>query len=117
MKARDVGVRLLWSIVFVFVIGASWVGFDLVSRLLAGRGLPRWSLIMYIAAAFALGCAYIVGEVLWRPIARVLVDPDKVTDPLWRRSLRLLALLTILAVVIAGGVLAEQHGWIPEWLR
>jgi hypothetical protein len=61
--------------------------------------------------------AYILGEVLWHPIGRVLVDGDKVTDPLWKRSMRLLAVLTILGVVIAGGLLAEQYGWLPRWPR
>src|SRR5881409_3288601 len=52
MKARDLGTRLLWTVVFVFVIGVSLGGVELIFRLLAGRGLPRWSLLTYIGAAF-----------------------------------------------------------------
>jgi len=117
MKARDLGTRLLWTVVFVFVIGVSLGGVELIFRLLAGRGLPRWSLLTYIGAAFALGLGYILAEVLWHPVGRILVDRDKVSDPLWQRSLRLLAILTVVGALAAGVVLAEQRGWLPEWLR
>ncbi len=117
MKARDLGARLLWIIAFVFVIGVSVGGVELIFRLLAGRGLPRWSLLTYIGAAFALGLGYALAEVLWHPVGRILVDSDKVTDPLWKRSLRLLAILTVVGALASGVVLAEQHGWLPEWPR
>jgi len=117
MKARDLGTRLLWTVVFVFVIGVSLGGVELIFRLLAGRGLPRWSLLTYIGAAFVLGLGYILAEGLWHPVGRILVDRDKVTDPLWQRSLRLLAILTVVGALAAGVVLAEQRGWLPEWLR
>jgi len=67
----------------------------------------------YVGVAFALGIAYILAEALWYPIGRVLIDPDKVTDPLWKRSLRLVAFLAIIGVVLAGGILAEKTGWLP----
>src|SRR5437773_4542577 len=55
MKARHLGARLLWIIAFAFVFGVSVGGVELIFRLLAGRGLPRWSLLTYLTAAFALG--------------------------------------------------------------
>jgi hypothetical protein len=117
MKACDIGLRLLRGIAFVFAIGAVIGGVELVFRLLAGHGLPRWSPLTYIGVTLALGFIYIVAEVLWHPIGRVLVEPDKVSDPLWKRSMRLLAIFAILVVVLVGGILAEQHGWLPLWLR
>ena len=117
MKARDLGVRLLWAIAFVFVIGVSVGGVEVIFRLFAGPGLPRWSLVTYIGAAFALGLSYILAEILWHPVGRILVDRDRVTDPLWKRSLRLFAILMIVGAVASGVALAEQHGWLPRWLR
>jgi hypothetical protein len=113
MKAREVGTRLLAGFTLVFAIGAMWGLFELALRLLQGRGLPRWSILAYIGVAFALGLAYFLAEALWYPIGRVLVDPDKITDPLWKRSLRLVTLLAIIGAVMAGGILAEKSGWLP----
>jgi len=96
----------------IFVIGAAGGDFELVLRLLQGKGLPRWSFLTYIGAAFALGLFYLLAEAVWYPIGKVLIDPDKVTDPLWKRSLRLAALLAIVGAVMAGGLYAEHRGWL-----
>ena len=122
MTARDFAVCALYGIVFVFLTGCVVGGCALVEGLLfGGRGLPRWSLTSYIVAVFVIGCAYIVGEVVFRPIGKILVDDDKVTDPLWKRLLRLLAILA--SVMVFGLVfvlaveMAKDHGWIPQWLE
>jgi len=113
MKAREVGARVLAGLALVFALGAMWGLFELAHRLLQGRGFPQWSILTYIGVAFALGLACLLAETLWYPIGRVLVDPDKVTDPLWKRSLRLMALLAIIGAVVAGATLAERSGWLP----
>jgi hypothetical protein len=70
-----------------------------------------------MGAAFVIGLGYILAEVLLHPVGRILVDRDKVTDPLWKRSLRVLAILMVVGALAAGVVLADQQGWFPEWLR
>jgi MFS family permease len=107
MKARDLAAWLLWTIAFVFVMGVSVGGGELIVRFLVGRGFPRWSLLTYIGAAFALGLGYVLAEVIWHPVGRILVDRDKVTDPLWKRSLRLLAILTVVGALTYCVMLAE----------
>lgn len=42
-----------------------------------------------------MGFIYVIGEVVWHPIGRVLVDADKATDPLWKRLVRVLILILI----------------------
>jgi len=113
MKVREAGARLLAGLALVFAIGTMWGLFELALRLLQGRGFPRWSILTYIGVAFGLGLAYLLAEALWYPFGRVLIDPDKVTDPLWKTSLRLVALLAIIGVVLAASVLAEKSGWLP----
>ncbi len=81
--------------------------------LLQGKGLPKWSLLTYVGAAFALGFCYLLAEAIFSPISRILIDSDKVTDPLWKRSLRLAAVLGIVGAVVAGGIYAEHRGRLP----
>ena len=113
MRVREVCGRLLAGLGLVFAIGAMWGLFELALRLLQGRGFPKWSPLTYVGVTFALGFAYLLAEALWYPIGKILIDPDKVTDPLWKRSLRLLAFLAIIGAVLAGGILAERSGWFP----
>ncbi len=113
MKVREAGVRLLAGLALAFAIGTIWGLFELALRLLQDRSFPRWSILTYIGVAFALGLAYLLAEALWYPLGRVLIDPDKVSDPLWKRSLRLVVFLAIIGVVLAAGVLAEKSGWLP----
>lgn len=61
-----------------------------------------------------IGCRlYVLAEAVWYPIGKVLIEPDRVTDPLWKRSLRLVAVLAIVGAVMAGGIYAEKRGWLP----
>jgi len=85
----------------------------LVLDLLQGKGLPKWSLLTYVGVAFMLGFCYLLAEAIFSPISRVLIEADKVTDPLWKRFLRLAAVLGIVAAVVAGGIYAENRGWLP----
>jgi uncharacterized membrane protein YvlD (DUF360 family) len=87
--------------------------FELVLGLLQGKGLPKWSLLTYIGLIFALGLFYLLAEAVLYPIGKVLIEPDRVADPLWKRSLRLVALLAIVSLVMAGGIYAENRGWLP----
>jgi antitoxin HicB len=107
MKMRDVAVRLLWLVAFVFAIGVSIGGVEFFAHV--------------YRAAFALGAGCILAEVLWHPVGKILVDRDKVTDPLWERSLRLLAILTIVGVLATGVAVAghtfRRPGWMSSWTR
>jgi hypothetical protein len=111
MTKRGIGARLFAVAALVFTIGLIELAFDIGF----GGAVPRWSPVTFIGAAFALGFAYLVGEVLWNPIGRILVDADKLTDPLWKRFFRVLLILAIFGAAIAGGTLAEQRGWLPAW--
>jgi hypothetical protein len=111
--AKDIGVRVAAGVTLIFVIGAVCGVFELALDLLQGKGLPKWSLLAYIGLAFALGLLYLLAEAVWHPIGKVLIEPDSVTDPLWKRSLRLAALLAIVGAVMAGGIYAENRGWLP----
>jgi len=97
MRVREVCARLLAGLGLVFATGAMWGLFELALRLPQGRGFPKWSPLTYVGVTFALGFAYLLAEALWYPIGKILIDPDKVTDPLWKRSLRLLAFSRSLA--------------------
>src|SRR5215510_8320677 len=101
--ARDIFVRVVAGVALIFVIGAVCGLFGLALDLLQGKGLPKWSFVTYIGAAFALG---LLAEAVFYPIGKVLIEPDRVTDPLWKRSLRLAALLAIVGAVMAGGIYA-----------
>ena len=115
---REIIVRLVLGLSVIFATGAMFGLFELVLRLLLqGQGFPRWSALKYAGVAFALGVGYLVAAAVFYPIGRILINPDKVTDPLWKRSLRLLALLMIFGAVIVGGAVLENRGWIPSWLR
>jgi len=111
--ARDIFVRVVAGVALIFVIGAVCGLFGLALDLLQGKGLPKWSFVTYIGAAFALGLLYLLAEAVFYPIGKVLIEPDRVTDPLWKRSLRLAALLAIVGAVMAGGIYAENKGWLP----
>jgi len=92
------------------VVGVSVVGIELLFIWMLGPGLPQWSLFTYLIVAFLIGLAYIGGEIMFSPIRRLLVDRDKIADPLWKRSLRLLALLSIVGVLVLVGVLLKERG-------
>ena len=47
-----------------------------------------------------LGVGYVFLESLFAPV----VDADRVTDPLWKRALRVAAILAIFAFLIVGGM-------------
>jgi hypothetical protein len=86
---------------FVLFLGVFIGLFELGFRSLLGYPLPDWSAVQYVGAAFAVGFIYVIGEIVWHPIGRVLVDADKVTDPFWKRLLRvsLLILIAMLPIV------------------
>ena len=113
LTAREIGIRVAAGVTLVFVIGVLCRVFESVVGLLQGKGLPKWSLLTYIGVAFALGLFYLLAEAVWYPIGKVLIEPDRVTDRLWKRSLRLVALLAIVSLAIAGGIYAENRGWLP----
>src|ERR1700730_14078280 len=93
---REIIVRLVLGLSVIFAPGAKFELFVVVLRLLLQeRGLQRWSALKYAGVAFALGVCFLVAAAVFYPIGQILIDPDKVTDPLWKRSLRLLALLMI----------------------
>ena len=79
----------------------------------ARKGVAEVVVANYIGVAFALGLLYLLAEAVWYPIGKVLIEPDRVTDPLWKRFLRLVALLAIVSLVMAGGIYAENKGWLP----
>ena len=111
--ATEIVLRIAAGIALIFVIGAVCGVFELVLGLLQGKGLPKWSFLTYIGAAFALGLVCLLAAAAWYPIGKVLIEPDRVTDPLWKRSLRLVILLAIVGAVMAGGIYAENEGWLP----
>ena len=45
-----------------------------------------------------------VGELAFHPIQRLVVDPDKTSDPLWKRFLRAIVLLSFGCAVLILGV-------------
>ena len=112
-SAREIGARVAAGVTLIFVIGAVCGLFELVLGLSQGKGLPKWSLLTYIGVAFALGLFFLLAEAVWYPIGTVLIEPDKVTDPLWKRSLRLAAMLALVGAVVACGIYAENRGWLP----
>ena len=113
LTAREIGARVAAGVTVIFIIGAVCGVFELVLGLVQGRGLPKWSLLTYIGVAFALGLFYLLAEAVWYPIGKVLIESDKVTDPLWKRSFRLAAVLAIVGAVVACGIYAESRGWLP----
>lgn len=111
-RLKREGVARLFAVVtLALVIGAVVLLLELLLRLVQGQGLPKWSATTYLSAAFGLGVAYLVAEILWGPIGRVLVDQDKVSDPLWKRSLRLLVLIGIVGMFVAAGIILTERGW------
>jgi len=113
LTATEIGIRVAAGVTLIFVVGALCGVFELVLGLLQGKGVPKWSLLTYIGVAFALGLLCLLAEAVWYPIGKVLIEPDRVTDPLWKRSLRLVILLAIVSLVMAGGIYAENKGWLP----
>jgi hypothetical protein len=45
--------------------------------------------------------ACVICEIVGYPIQKILIEPDKVTDPLWKRSLRVLVMISIAGFFIA----------------
>ena len=86
---------LLLVLAVIFVLGVLIGIFELGFSTVLGYRLPSWSAAQYLGAAFLIGLVYFVGEIIWHPIGRVLVDADKATDPLWKRLLRALILVVI----------------------
>jgi hypothetical protein len=113
LTAKEIGARIAAATLLIFVIGTLCGVFQLVLDLLQGKGLPKWSLLTYVAVAFILGLCYLLAEMAFYPISKALIEPDKVTDPLWKRSLRLAAVFGIVGAVVAGGIYAENRGWLP----
>lgn len=111
MTTREAMARLCWAVTLIFGIGAAILLLELLLRLTQGVGLPEWSMIVYLSVAFGLGITYLLAEVLWAPIGRALIDGDKATDPLWKRSLRLLALIGIICMFIVAGAVLKERGW------
>jgi hypothetical protein len=113
LTAREIVSRIVACVVLIFVVGAGLGVFELLLGLLQGKGLPNWSLLTYIGAAFALGLFYLLAEAALYPIGKLLIEPDRVTDPLWQRVLRLAVVIAIVGAIIAAGVYSENRGWLP----
>ena len=97
--------KALLLLALIFFVGVS-IGFvELGFRSVLGYEFPSWSPIQYLGAVFLVGLVYLVGEILWHPIGHVLVDTDKVTDALWKRSLLVLILILLGMLPIAAYIL------------
>ena len=92
LKVVILGVALL------YVYGAVVGGLLFVSDVEPHRNLPDLSWWQYALAPLALGLGYVLLEALVTRIG----DADRVTDPLWKRAIKLSAMLAIVGGAIVG---------------
>lgn len=90
--------------IVLFVLTA-FGGVLLVSSFALGGVMPRWSPLQWIGAALLAGVAMLVAELLFHPFKRALLDPDKVSDPLWKRGFRVLVLIALFSCIVGAAVL------------
>jgi len=88
------------TVAMVTCMGAVVLATGLAMGFLGGRALPAWSPLRYGVTALLTGVAYVVLEILWAPFGRALVDRDTATDPVWKRSLRLLSIFVVITGLV-----------------
>lgn len=96
MRAHELFERLLIAAGALCLIG----GIFLALHFAISGALPKWSIFQWLGAAILAGVGALVAEALFWPIQRTVIDPDKVTDPLWKRSIRFLVILAIGAAIV-----------------
>jgi hypothetical protein len=93
----------------IAIIGAvilAYGGFIATWALAFGGSFPDLKWWQYLAGAFVLGLVAIAVEAVFLPVQRLLIDPDRITDPRWKRSLRAIVLIALgFAFVIGAAVL------------
>ncbi len=85
--------KIFLLLIMIFLAGLSIAIVELPFRWMLEDKLPSWTLAQYVGVIFGTGLVYVIGEIFWHPVGRILVDADKVTDPLWKRGLRALILV------------------------
>jgi hypothetical protein len=95
----------------IFLVGLGIFALQVVFTLLLGAALPNWPIAYYLAAPLVIGALYLLSEFLWQPVARVLVDADQRTDPVWKRGLRVAVLIFIGCAIAGLGVFLRKAGW------
>jgi hypothetical protein len=101
--------RVLGVLATVYVFGALVGGLELGWRMLTGHESPQWPWWGYAIAPFVVGVLYIAAEAAFEPFNRAVIDPDKVTDPMWKRGLRVLALITLMAGLTIGTIAIHRY--------
>jgi glycerol uptake facilitator-like aquaporin len=98
MRWKNLLLSVFLGIAAFVIMGA----LSLVVDSLFGMQFPRWSVLQWLGVAFLFGLAQLVGEFLFQPVQRYVIDPDKRNDALWKRGLRVFVLVGIFIIPLVG---------------
>lgn len=97
------GAKFVMSLLaMAYFYGLILAAFSVAGLLLSGDAFPGWPWWQYILAPLAAGLIALAAEALFLPIQKALIDPDKKTDPLWKRGAR----AGVLIAILFGGLMA-----------
>jgi hypothetical protein len=102
MRAAQRAKFFMSLLALAYFYGLLLSAFGAAGLLLKGETFPQWTWWQYLLAPLGAGLVALAAEALFQPIQKVLIDPDKKTDPVWKR----LARASILIFILFGGLMA-----------
>ena len=95
--ARSVIVFVTVAYVYGLLLGVFALAWELAFR----DGLPKWTWWQYLLAPLGIGVLALILEAFWTLVMKV-IGPDHVTDPLWKRAGRMMAVFLLMTAFILG---------------
>ncbi|MBK7014038.1 MAG: hypothetical protein IPH39_00345 [Sulfuritalea sp.] len=102
MRAAKDSKFFLSLLALAYIYGLLLSVFGAAGLLLNGVAFPQWTWWQYLLAPLGAGLIALAAEALFQPIQKVLIDPDKKSDPIWKRAAR----ASILIAILFGGLMA-----------
>lgn len=70
--------------------------------------LAWWQILI---APVAIGAVALAIEAALLPVQKYVIEPDRVTDPVWKRGLKAFFIIALLFGLMFGAVVGHDRGW------
>lgn len=94
------GALFAYGLLLIVLLG----GFEFLTR----GSLPKWNWWQMVVAPFFVACLAIFAEVVFWPVQKYVIEPDRVTDLVWKRGLKVLALIFLIFGLLFVSVIMNE---------